>query len=157
MKTDNPIKPKTKIFIIWGLFISAVILVLVTILLLFLQLKPQSNIKTNPQQDQETYNKILNKINQEVDKLTKPSNENMEEILAQEIKELKSKRLTLSALYFSIGRTGDLDKQKEVIQKMDEIDKLVEAKNKKIILIKQDKKTIKSTEKTNPVVPRQRG
>ena len=139
------------------MFISAVILVLVTILLLFLQLKPQSNIKTNPQQDQETYNKILNKINQEVDKLTKPSNENMEEILAQEIKELKSKRLTLSALYFSIGRTGDLDKQKEVIQKMDEIDKLVEAKNKKIILIKQDKKTIKSTEKINPVVPRQRG
>ncbi|WP_341833800.1 putative cop number controling protein (plasmid) [Candidatus Phytoplasma asteris] len=84
MKTNNQPKLKNKIFIIWGLFISGVILVFLIILLLAIN-KPQPKIetinqqhlksKTNPQQEQETYNAIMNKIEKEIDELTKPKQE----------------------------------------------------------------------------------
>ncbi|GAK74210.1 cop number control protein, partial ['Chrysanthemum coronarium' phytoplasma] len=71
MKTNNQTKSKNKIFIIWGLFITGVILVFLIILLLAFN-KPQSKIETpsqhnlnsksDIQKEQETYNKIMSKI-----------------------------------------------------------------------------------------------
>ncbi|GLH61012.1 DUF2963 domain-containing protein [Paulownia witches'-broom phytoplasma] len=81
MKNNNQPKSKNKkiIFIIWGLFISVSVIGLLIILLLALQ--PEQASKSTPkqiqipqqpnsQQEEETYNDILNKINKEVDKLT---------------------------------------------------------------------------------------
>nr|ABR08379.1 hypothetical protein [Paulownia witches'-broom phytoplasma] len=75
-------KNKKIIFIIWGLFISVSVIGLLIILLLALQPKqsPQSfnqpvedkPIQSSSQQEQETYNNIINKIGKEVDELTKP-------------------------------------------------------------------------------------
>nr|WP_015083757.1 DUF2963 domain-containing protein [Candidatus Phytoplasma tritici]AFW98260.1 cop number control protein [Candidatus Phytoplasma tritici] len=75
MQTNNQKKSKNKIFIIWGLFISGVILVILIILLL--AMKPKSIItnKTIPQQEQETYNRLMNKIEKEIDDLTKTKQE----------------------------------------------------------------------------------
>lgn len=79
MQTNNQKKLKNKIFIIWGLFITGVILVFLIILLLAMnktqpktdnQNQPTLTSKTNPQQEQEIYNEILNKIKNEVDELT---------------------------------------------------------------------------------------
>nr|BAH22134.1 hypothetical protein [Onion yellows phytoplasma] len=79
MKTNNQKKLKNKIFIIWGLFITGVILVFLIILLLAMnktqpktdnQNQPTLTSKTNLQQEQETYNAILRKIKSEVDELT---------------------------------------------------------------------------------------
>ncbi|MGL9687329.1 MAG: DUF2963 domain-containing protein [Candidatus Phytoplasma sp. TWB_XP] len=74
------IKNKKIIFIIWGFVISFVMIVLLTLLLLSLQPKssPQSfnqpveakPIQSSAQQEQETYNNILNKIEKEVNELT---------------------------------------------------------------------------------------
>ncbi|ABC65791.1 conserved hypothetical protein (plasmid) [Aster yellows witches'-broom phytoplasma AYWB] len=79
MKNNNHKNPKNKIFIIWGLFISGVILVFLILLLLAIN-KPQPktdtqnpqhlNSKINNQQEQQTYNAIIKKIEKEVDKLT---------------------------------------------------------------------------------------
>ncbi|WP_342386794.1 DUF2963 domain-containing protein [Candidatus Phytoplasma asteris] len=79
MQTNNQKKLKNKIFIIWGLFISGVILVFLIILLLAMnkpqtktdnQNKPTLTSKANLQQEQETYNAIISKIEKEIDKLT---------------------------------------------------------------------------------------
>ncbi len=78
MKTNIQKKSKNQIFIIWGLFISGVILVILIILLLAMkpQLKtdtqnqPTLTSKTNSQQEQETYNRLMNKIEKEIDSLT---------------------------------------------------------------------------------------
>nr|WP_015060839.1 DUF2963 domain-containing protein [Periwinkle little leaf phytoplasma]AFA53692.1 copy number control protein [Periwinkle little leaf phytoplasma] len=80
MKTNNQTKSKNKIFIIWGLFITGFILVFLIILLLSLKPKQSQQsfnqplevkpIQSSQQQEQETYNAILKKIDKEVDKLT---------------------------------------------------------------------------------------
>ncbi|WP_024563528.1 DUF2963 domain-containing protein [Candidatus Phytoplasma tritici] len=78
MQTNNQKKLKNKIFIIWGLFISGVILVILIILLLAMnpQLKtdtqnqPTLTSKTNSQQEQETYNRIVKETQKEIDKQT---------------------------------------------------------------------------------------
>nr|WP_014182593.1 DUF2963 domain-containing protein ['Brassica napus' phytoplasma]AEB00652.1 hypothetical protein ['Brassica napus' phytoplasma] len=79
MQTNNQKKLKYIIFIIWGLFISGVILVFLIILLLAMnkpqtktdnQNKPTLTSKANLQQEQETYNAILRKIESEFDELT---------------------------------------------------------------------------------------
>lgn len=85
MKTNNQKKLKNKIFIIWGLFISGVILVLLIFLLLAMnkpqpktdnQNQPTLTSKTNPQQEQETYNRLMNKVEKEIDKLTNQQEQN---------------------------------------------------------------------------------
>ncbi|GAK74153.1 MULTISPECIES: DUF2963 domain-containing protein [16SrI (Aster yellows group)] len=73
-------KNKKFIFIVWGLFISVSVIGLLILLLLFLQPKQSQQSFNQPveakpiqsfsQQEQETYNAILNKIDKEVDKLT---------------------------------------------------------------------------------------
>ncbi|WP_024563532.1 DUF2963 domain-containing protein [Candidatus Phytoplasma tritici] len=78
MQTNNQKKLKNKIFIIWGLFISGVIFVITILFLLILKptisnlkkQEPLSNVKTKTQQEQENYNRIINKIEKEVDELT---------------------------------------------------------------------------------------
>ena len=79
MKIDNSKISKTKIFIIWGLFISGVILVFLIILLLAMNKpQPQTDIqnqptltsKTNVQQEQETYNRVIKEIEEEINKQT---------------------------------------------------------------------------------------
>ncbi|ABC65796.1 conserved hypothetical protein (plasmid) [Aster yellows witches'-broom phytoplasma AYWB] len=79
MKNNNHKNPKNKIFIIWGLFISGVILVFLILLLLAIN-KPQPKTDTqnqqhlqsniNAEQEQQTYNRVINKIESEIDKLT---------------------------------------------------------------------------------------
>lgn len=75
MKKNKSNKKKIILIFLGFLFLIAVI-VLLSILLLFLQSKsfvkqePVSKVETNNQQEQETYNAILNKIDKEVDKLT---------------------------------------------------------------------------------------
>ncbi|PWV43537.1 MAG: hypothetical protein DF280_03665 ['Brassica napus' phytoplasma] len=85
MKTNNQPKLKNKIFIIWGLFITGVILVFLIILLLAMnkpqpktdnQNQPTLTSKTNPQQEQETYNAILRKIEKEINELTNIKEQN---------------------------------------------------------------------------------
>nr|WP_015083762.1 DUF2963 domain-containing protein [Candidatus Phytoplasma tritici]AFW98270.1 cop number control protein [Candidatus Phytoplasma tritici] len=82
MKTNNQTKPKNKIFIIWGLFITGAILIFLIFLLLAInksqsnvdnQNQPNLNSKTNSQQEQETYNKLMNKIEKEINDLTSKS------------------------------------------------------------------------------------
>nr|WP_015083747.1 DUF2963 domain-containing protein [Candidatus Phytoplasma tritici]AFW98264.1 cop number control protein [Candidatus Phytoplasma tritici] len=78
MQTNNQTKPKNKIFIIWGLFITGVILIFLIFLLL--ALKPQTNVDTQNKQtlqpnvdakkEQETYNRLMNKIEKEINDLT---------------------------------------------------------------------------------------
>ncbi len=82
MKTNNQTKSKNKkiILIIWGFVISFVMIVLLTLLLLSLQPKQSQQsfnqpvdvkpIQSSSQQEQETYNAILNKIDKEVNELT---------------------------------------------------------------------------------------
>nr|ATL14546.1 hypothetical protein [Rice orange leaf phytoplasma] len=77
-------KNKKIILIIWGLFISLSVIGLLILLLLSLESKQSQQsfnqpveakpIQSSSQQEQETYNAILNKIDKEVDKLTKPAN-----------------------------------------------------------------------------------
>ncbi|WP_024563746.1 hypothetical protein [Candidatus Phytoplasma tritici] len=78
MENNNQQKSKNMIFIIWGLFISTVILVLLIILLLAVN-KPQTRIETQKQQHlkfktdtekDKTYNRLINKKEKEADKLT---------------------------------------------------------------------------------------
>ncbi|GAK74169.1 DUF2963 domain-containing protein ['Chrysanthemum coronarium' phytoplasma] len=80
MKTNDQTKSNNKIFIIWGLFISVSVVGLLILLLLFLQPKQSQQSFNQPveakpiqsfsQQEQETYNAILKKIDREVDKLS---------------------------------------------------------------------------------------
>lgn len=76
MKTSKPHKKKV-ILILWGFLLLIIVIVFLTILLLSLQTKPSnkqepvSNVKTNSQQEQETYNRLMSKIEKEIDDLTK--------------------------------------------------------------------------------------
>ncbi|MGL9687939.1 MAG: DUF2963 domain-containing protein [Candidatus Phytoplasma sp. TWB_XP] len=95
MKTNNQTKSKNKkiILIIWGFFISFVMIVLLTLLLLKLQKSPENqkepevDNKQEPQkeelkqQEQQTYNSLLKKIETEVDKLT---NDNKQQTTQEE-------------------------------------------------------------------------
>jgi hypothetical protein len=80
LKINNYNKSKNKIFIIWGLFIMGVIMVLLTLLFLSINNSQTKldiqNHDINNEKEQQTYNNILNKIDNEVDKLT---NNNQEE------------------------------------------------------------------------------
>jgi len=74
--TKNKSNKKKIILIFCGFLISIIVIVLLSILLFFLQStssvkqEPVSNVETNNQQEQETYNAILKKIETEVDELT---------------------------------------------------------------------------------------
>nr|WP_256325998.1 DUF2963 domain-containing protein [Primula red phytoplasma]AIJ02302.1 hypothetical protein [Primula red phytoplasma] len=86
-KVETPNQPTliNKIFIIWGLFITGVILFLLIILLLAMN-KPQPKVetpnqptltsKTNLQQEEETYNAIMNSIQKEIGELTNIKEQN---------------------------------------------------------------------------------
>ncbi|MBT1576989.1 hypothetical protein KEC49_02400, partial ['Elaeagnus angustifolia' witches'-broom phytoplasma] len=67
---------KKKIFLIlWGFFFVIALIVILYILLVSLQ-SETFRVETNPQQEQETYNNILNKIDKEIDKLTNQQEQN---------------------------------------------------------------------------------
>src|SRR5437868_466029 len=71
MKINNQLKSKKNIFLIWGLFTLASILVVLVILLL--AIKPESTTiinKPTPQEQDKTYNRLMNKLEKEIDKLT---------------------------------------------------------------------------------------
>jgi uncharacterized membrane protein YhiD involved in acid resistance len=79
LKINNYNKSKNKIFIIWGLFIIGVIMVLLTLLFLSINNSQTKldiqNHDINNEKEQQTYNNILNKIDNEVDKLTNNNQE----------------------------------------------------------------------------------